>query len=276
MKARLGVCSWSLRPVSPEDLCERVRLAGFDAVQLALDPVRTGWGEARTAGALERAGLRLLSGMMAMESEDYSTLETIRRTGGVRPDQTWEANRATAAANAALARRLGIGLVTFHAGFLPHESSDPERERMIERLRELRDTFADQGVRIALETGQEGADTLLSILAELAGIGVNFDPANIVLYGMGDPIEAFRRLAPRVAQIHIKDARPASTAGEWGRETPVGEGSVDWSEFLSVYKSSGLGCDLIVEREGGEDRGADVARAATTIRGLMRELEAAR
>ena len=83
MKNRLGVCSWSLRPETPAELAERVRATGLGTVQLALDPSRTGaWSLEDTRAELEAAGTTIASGMMATRGEDYSTLETIRRTGG--------------------------------------------------------------------------------------------------------------------------------------------------------------------------------------------------
>jgi L-ribulose-5-phosphate 3-epimerase len=273
--AKLGVCSWSLRPTSALDLCERARAAGLGAVQLALDPIRTGgdgseWSEELALALCERFGLTLLSGMMAMEGEDYSTLDSIRRTGGIRPAAMWERNLAAAAADAALARRLGLRLVTFHAGFLPHDARDPERSTMIERLSILQRMFADAGVAVALETGQESAEILLAILQELADrgtpVGVNFDPANMVLYGMGDPVEALRQLAPWVQQIHIKDACVTDDVGQWGREMVVGEGQVRWAEFARMYHDAGLSCDLVIEREGGDERVKDVRTAASVVR----------
>src|SRR5262245_47799743 len=161
----LGVCSWSLRPTGPEDLAEKVRACGLRAVQLALDPIRTRrWKEAETVVALRAAGVSILSGMMGMEGEDYSTLETIRATGGVRPDGAWTGNLVAAHANADLAKRIGLGLVTFHAGFLPHERGDRVRTMMIARLRQIAEAFAARGVAVAFETGQEEAETLLGVL----------------------------------------------------------------------------------------------------------------
>ncbi|HRQ72907.1 MAG TPA: sugar phosphate isomerase/epimerase family protein [Phycisphaerales bacterium] len=274
----LGVCSWSLRPADPADLATKVRACGLDAVQLALDPIRRGdWDEAETGRTLRDAGIAVVSGMMGMKGEDYSTLETIRRTGGVRPDETWPDNLAAAEANAALAQRLGIDLVTFHAGFLPHDSADPERERMLDRLRTLAEVFGSIGVRIALETGQETADTLIAVLDDLnagpdappAPVGVNFDPANMILYGMGDPITAFTRLSRHVAQVHLKDARPTQRPGTWGTETPLGDGAVRWPDFFYVYRDADLRCDLVIERESGEQRVEEVRSAAEYVRPLL-------
>jgi len=207
-----------------------------------------------------------------MHAEDYSSLESIRRSGGVRPDTHWDINLSAARANARLARALNLTLVTFHAGFLPERRDDPERAMMLDRLRALADCFANEGADIALETGQEDAPTLLGVLDELdrPRVGVNFDPANMILYGMGDPVDALRRLAPRVRQIHIKDATPSPTPGEWGTEVVVGQGAVDWASFLGVVGSLLPQVPLIIEREAGETRIQDVrtARAFLCSRGV--------
>lgn len=271
---RVGVCSWSLRPRNAAHLAELVRQTGLAAVQLDLDPIRTGaMGLDEVREALGRVGAVVASGMMRMAGEDYSTLESIRRTGGVVPDGTWPENLAAARATAPIAAALGIDLVTFHAGFIPHDPGDPLRPVLLGRIRELAVVFAEHGVRVALETGQETADTLLELLAELEGAmpagvpapGVNFDPANMILYGMGDPIEALRRLAPRVLQLHVKDARPSPVPGEWGTEVRVGTGDVDWAAFFAVLRESGVTADLMIEREAGDDRVADIIAARDVV-----------
>jgi sugar phosphate isomerase/epimerase len=238
-------------------------------VQIALDPIREnrpGWGEIETIRALDGASIRATSGMMATAGEDYSTLESIARTGGIRPDSTWGTNLRAAQANARLARRMGIGLVTFHAGFIPHEAGE-ERTRMLRRLRTLTDVFDDCGIRIALETGQETAETLLAALAELERphVGVNFDPANMILYGMGEPVVAVARLAPRVAQVHIKDALPTAKAGTWGREMPAGMGAVDWTGFFGTLGEMGIACPLIIECEAGHAKFENAVRARDLV-----------
>jgi L-ribulose-5-phosphate 3-epimerase len=238
-------------------------------VQLALDPIRTGaWDADETLEALQHAGLRVISGMMATRGEDYSTLETIRATGGVRLDEHWEENLAAAKANAALAKRLGLGLVTLHAGFLPHDPQDPLRAVMTERLRRLIGVFAEQGVQVGLETGQEDAATLLSVLHDLRDTPprVNFDPANMILYGMGEPVAALRALAPHVAQVHVKDAIASARPGQWGTEVPAGRGQVEWRSFFDVVRTLPESVSLVIEREAGESRLEDIRAARTLIR----------
>ncbi len=241
---------------------------GAGAVQIALDPLRTrAWSQEETVATLSAAGIAIRSGMMGTEGEDYSSLESIRATGGVRPTKHWRANRTAAAENAALANRLGIRLVSFHAGFLPHERFDRERAVLIDRLREIVDLFAAEDVMTAFETGQESAQTLLDVLNELdrPTAGINFDPANMILYGMGDPVVALRLLAPHVRQIHVKDARATRVAGTWGSEVPVGDGDVDWPAFFAVVRETKLTCDLMIEREAGDDRVNDIRLARERV-----------
>jgi sugar phosphate isomerase/epimerase len=268
--APIAVCSWSLQAESPAQLVERVRATGASAVQLALTPLVEKpdvWGDC--VAALTAADIEIVSGMLETVGEDYSTLETIRVTGGVVPDATWHATRARAVEVAKVAGRHGIRLVTFHAGFIPHEAG-AERDGLFARLREIAAIFRAEGARIAFETGQESAETLAHALDALGddSIGVNFDPANMILYGMGDPVAAVRALAPRIAQVHIKDALPTKTAGTWGSEVRVGTGAVDWKAFLAAIERVPATIRLAVEREAGDDRVGDI-RAALALLGSM-------
>ena len=213
---RLGVCSWSLRPETGDELLASVSRLGLPKIQLALGPViEAPDAFGNVIGRLRDAGVVIASGMLEAVGEDYSTLETIKATGGVRPDEHWPATLARARGVAALAAAESLPLVTLHAGFIPHETSDPARLVVLDRLRTLADVFGDHGVRVGLETGQETAATLLDALGELdhENVGVNFDPANMILYGMGDPVDALRLLADHVVQIHAKDAMPTETPG---------------------------------------------------------------
>ncbi|HJO26681.1 MAG: xylose isomerase [Planctomycetes bacterium] len=280
MANRVGVCSWSLRPASVDQLVERVVGLGLDRLQLALLPIQrgthSGWDRAEVARRLRAAGIAAPSGMLEMAGEDYSTPQTIRETGGLRSDEHWPANLDAARDCARLAAFFGMGLVSFHAGFLPHDPDDPLRETMLERLRAVADHFGQEGVRLALETGQETAETLLGVLAELdrPNVGVNFDPANMLLYSMGDPVQALDCLAPHVLQVHIKDASASVEPGQWGSEVPVGTGEVDWEAFCATLDSHGLDCDLMIEREAGDRRLDDIRAARRHLESFGRRGEA--
>lgn len=237
-------------------------------MQLALDPIRTGdWDEAETAALLGRANLAVVSGMMTTEGEDYSSLSSIRETGGLRPDRTWERNLRAAQENAELATRLGVELVTLHAGFIPHDRGAAEYGTIIDRVRRVAEVFSACGVRLGLETGQETAPDLLAALADIGhpGVGINFDPANMILYGMGDPVRALGDLSAHVVQMHVKDAVPSEVAGEWGAEVPAGDGAVDWAGVFSIVRDRLPTIDLVIEREAGDRRVDDVRQAAALV-----------
>lgn len=270
MTHRVGVCSWSLLPTGPGDLVDKVRDVGVRYIQLALDPIRLGvWDEDETIDALGHAGIEVLSGMIGMKDEDYSSLESIRRTGGVRLTENWEENLATSWRSAKLASRLGLSLVTFHAGYLPADESHPERTVLIERVRAVADCFAAEGIDVGLETGQEDAPTMLSVLQQIERprVGVNFDPANMILYGNGNPEEALTTLAPYVKQLHVKDAKPATQRGHWGTETVAGAGAVVWSDLLERVERIEPAIDFVIEREGGDKRVKDVKAALRLLQG---------
>ncbi len=267
---RIAVCSWSLRPESPRALADRLHALGVGCVQLSLVPCAMDplWHDG--IEVLRGEGIEVVSGMLAMAGEDYSTLESIAATGGVRSDAHWGANLDRALQVAAIAQRYDIALVTFHGGFLPHDAADPRRRTMLERIGLVADALARHGVACALETGQESAPTLIAALEALAphGVGVNFDPANMVLYGMGDPLESAKALAPWIRQVHIKDAQPTERAGTWGRDVPVGEGVVPWADFLRVVaplRWRGQPVHLAIERESGRCRDADIAQALSLL-----------
>jgi sugar phosphate isomerase/epimerase len=269
---RLAVCSWSLRPNSPIELLDALAATGIARVQLALDPLRETPAVWSTFPDLARArGVTIASGMFGTIGEDYSTLETIKRTGGVLPDATWEANWRNIQAVAELAARLGLKLVTFHAGFLPHEESDPAFAKLLDRIERIAARFAQHGIALGFETGQETADTLAAFLRHLnrPGVGVNFDPANMLLYDKGDPIQALRTLGPWLKQCHIKDARRTRVPGTWGEEVATGTGEVNWPAFLATLDALSYRGDLCIEREAGEQRVADIRTARLHLESLV-------
>jgi len=157
--------------------------------------------------------------------------------------------------------------VTFHAGFLPHDQADADFKKLLERLRQVSDLFADYGLELGLETGQETGETLSQFLEVLdrPNVGVNFDPANIILYDKGDPLDALRTLSPWLRQCHIKDATRTKKPGVWGEEVATGTGQVDWPGFFRVLREVGYNGYLAIEREAGKQRLQDIRAARQHI-----------
>ena len=269
----LGVCSWSFqKPL--DDVAAEMKKLGLTRIHLALQPFLEGGsrhGAAEGAAALDRVKARLASGewklsatMIGFPQEDYSTLDTIKKTGGVVPDDAWEANKKIVVAGAKLSAELKSPVLTLHAGFL--DESDPVAlKKYTDRVKFIVDTCGEAGVPVAFETGQETAADLAKFMPTVPGAGVNFDPANMILYAKGNPVEAVRTLAPWIRHVHLKDAVLTKKPGTWGTEVPWGDGEVDAPRFLAELKAAGYKGNFAIEREGGNDRTGDIALAAKRL-----------
>ena len=271
---RIGVCSWSYqRPL--REVADEMAKIGVKGIDLALTPFvapdgRHGVEEGEEALAFAKAQFasgawRLFATMISFPQEDYSTLDTIRKTGGVVPDDCWPRNREIAAAAAELSGTLGAPYMLFHAGFLD-ESNPAAYAAYVERVSFVRDACAQAGVQLILESGQETAEDLARFLRDVPGLYVNFDPANMILYGKGRPMEALETLVPWIRKIHVKDADATAVPGTWGTERPWGEGQVGGAAFIDALNGLGFTGNLTIEREGGDDRAGDIARAAARLR----------
>ena len=265
---KLAVCSWSLQPESPEALLDKVQEIGIPRLQIALDPFRENpavWNKFHDMA--KQRGVTCVSGMFGTIGEDYTTMESIKKTGGVVPDETWPQNWKNIQEIASLAQQMGLKLVTFHAGFLPHDDSHPDFKKLLERIAQIADLFAKKSLELGFETGQEEAGTLRTFLEKLGrkNVGVNFDPANMILYDKGNPIEALRTLAPFLKQCHIKDANKTKKTGEWGEEVPAGTGQVDWKAFFRTLKELRYDGWCCIEREAGTQRVADIGAARKMV-----------
>jgi sugar phosphate isomerase/epimerase len=207
--------------------------------------------------------------MLGFPGEDYTTPQSIKETGGF-GKPAWREERMKRM-EWALERTLAMGLsdLTLHAGFLP-EVGDPDRPAMLDTLAKAGDLAAVKGVTLAFETGQETAGLLRRTLDEIRSpsIKVNFDPANMLLYDMGDPIRAVEILGPDIRSVHVKDARRPTVKGQWGEEVPLGQGEVNIARFIKTLKSVGYSGPLIIEREVGDQAGRlrDVAHGLQHLR----------
>jgi L-ribulose-5-phosphate 3-epimerase len=272
----IGVCSWSLQVKSVAELKRLLDQLGVNVTQIACgDPVHASWDEGEAMPEAARAsGLVMTGAMLGFPGEDYTTPQTIKRTGGfgdpaLRPERLerlrWALDRTVA---------LGLTDLMLHAGFLP-EPSDPDRGPFLETLSEAGRLAAEAGVTLAFETGQETAELLRRTLDDLnaPNIKVNFDPANMLLYDMGDPIAAVELLGPRIRSVHVKDARRPRTPGQWGEEVPLGQGEVDVRRFVQTLRRVGYQGPLVIEREVGDQasRMRDIAHGIAFLRECLSE-----
>ena len=257
----IGVCSWSLQ-TDVAGVAEAMNKIGIEHVHLAVRGALGAEGDDYLA-AVQKQNWTVSATMIDFPQEDYSTLDSIKVTGGVVPDEYWEQNRKLFQGAAELTVKLGVQYLSMHAGFI--DESDPAyTKKFYDRIRYLADVAGENDIVLLLETGQETAQELRHFLEELnhPAVGVNFDPANMILYDKGDPIEAVQVLAPWVKHIHIKDAIRTQQPGTWGAEVPWGDGQVQPEAFLNALKDIEFEGALAIEREAGDDRFGDVKLAA--------------
>jgi sugar phosphate isomerase/epimerase len=222
--------------------------------------------------AARAAGFALTGAMLGFPGEDYTTPQTIQRTGGfgdpkTRPERLerlqWALDRT---------RALGLADLMLHGGFIP-EPGDPDRKPFLDTLGKVSALAAAKGVTVALETGQETADLLRRTLDELkcGNLKVNFDPANMLLYDKGDPLRAVEILGPDIRSVHVKDANRPTTPGQWGTEVPLGQGQVNIRAFVQTLQKVGYRGSLCIEREVGDQAGrlADLAHGIRYLRDCL-------
>ena len=125
----------------------------------------------------------------------------------------------------------------------------------------MRDECRKYGVTLILESGQETAEDLAAFMPKVQGVGINFDPANMILYAKGKPMQALHVLYPWIKQVHVKDACETKVPGTWGTEVPWGEGEVGGKAFIAELEGLGYKGNYVIEREGGEKRISEINNA---------------
>jgi sugar phosphate isomerase/epimerase len=236
---------------------------------LSLEGAAEKWDSALTA-----ENFIPITAVCSYVGEDYADIPTVANTVGLVPKATRRERIDRTKEVSQLARQLGIDSVGCHIGVIPPDHSDALYHDIIQVARELCDTCKENGQFFTLETGQEPAAPLLRFIEEVdrPNLKINFDPANMILYGTGDPIEALGVLGKQVVSVHCKD-------GDWplrekpeslGQEVRLGTGVVDFPAFISKLKEIGYTGPLIIEREepDQEKKTADVHHAVTLLRKL--------
>ncbi len=225
--------------------------------------------------ALAAEGFTLVTLFAAYDGESYSDLPTVQRTVGFIPPETREARIRRTLELSDFAAKLGVGSVACHIGFVPEDAADPDYIAVREAVRTVCQHAARHGQTFALETGQEPARALLQFIKEVdrENLGINFDPANMILYGTGEPVEALRVVRERVLSVHLKDGTwpPKDNPEALGTEVPLGQGDVNIARFVEALRETGFTGPLNVERET-EDQEARLREMAAGIE-LLRSLE---
>ena len=190
------------------------------------------------------------------KGESYADIPTVLETVGIVPPAMRAARVQEMKEIADFAHMLQCNVVALHLGFIPHDKSDPLYGEVVEVTRDILDHCKNNNQNLHLETGQETAAGLLEFIADVErdNLFINFDPANMILYGTGEPIEALRQVGALVRSVHCKDATWADNPGvEWGAEVPLNDGAVGMEDYLRTLDEIGYTGPLTIEREISED-----------------------
>ncbi len=182
------------------------------------------------------------------------------------------ARRVEALCKAArMAAAVGIGSITTHVGFIPEDPNDPVFADVVEALKVVAGTCAEGGIDFLFETGQETPVTLLRTI-QAVGTGnlyINLDPANLILYGKANPVDALDVFGTYVRNTHAKDGLYPTDGTHLGKEVPIGEGKVDFPALIGKLKALGYAGPLSIEREiSGPQQIADIQAAVEYLRPL--------
>ncbi|HBH52275.1 MAG TPA: Fe-S cluster assembly protein HesB [Planctomycetaceae bacterium] len=226
------------------------------------------------------AGITITCVFGGFEGESYADIPTTARTVGLVPRETRAARLAEMTEISDFTKLLGCDTVGMHIGFVPADRAGSDYKELVSCTRDLLDHVAGNGQKMHLETGQESADHLLEFIhdVERSNLFINFDPANMILYGTGNPIDALKQVGKYVRSVHCKDAKWASEGKrgiEWGSEVALGEGDVGMETYLRTLLAIGYTGPLTIEREIAHDRvrqKADIGAAVTLLTDLRRKI----
>ena len=227
---------------------------------------------------LEELNIQLTAVFGGFEGESYADIPTVERTVGLVPSETRAARLQEMKEISDFARLLGCEVIALHLGFVPHDTTSASYQEVIDVTRQLCDHATRNDQAVHLETGQETADGLLTFLSSVqrSNLFINFDPANMILYGTGEPIEALKKVGKFVRSVHCKDATWSDQPGvTWGREVALGEGQVNFEAYLGALRDIGYRGPLTIEREipqEPERQKAEIGNAAKLLVDLRKKL----
>lgn len=233
---------------------------------------RTAEAAERLQAQLDSIGVQCTAVFGGFDGESYADIPTVVETIGLVPTATRESRLREMIEIADFAARLNCDTVALHLGAVPEDASHPEFDAIVKATQQLCDHCASQSQFVHLETGQETAEGLIHFIDQTGrdNLKINFDPANMILYGVSEPLEALRKLATHVRSVHCKDATWSDKPGEtWGAEVPLGEGQVDVAAYLRLLKEIGYDGPLTIEREIPQEPDRQLAEIQSAVQLLQ-------
>lgn len=170
------------------------------------------------------------------------------------------------------AKKIGVQDLVTHVGFLPENPNERNYWDVIYALRHLADKCRQNEQYFLFETGQETPVTLLRAIQDMGceNVGINFDPANLILYGKANPVDALDTIGKYIRGVHGKDGFYPTDGRCLGEETALGEGKVNYPALIKRLKEVGYDGDITIEREiSGEKQKEDILKAKEILEKLI-------
>jgi L-ribulose-5-phosphate 3-epimerase len=173
------------------------------------------------------------------------------------------------------ANKIGVRDVITHVGFIPENPHDSEYFGLIKSLQDLIAQLAEYGCNFLFESGQETPVTLLRTIKDIGmkNVGINLDPANLIMYGKANPVDALDVFGQYVLGVHAKDGLYPTDGYSLGLEMPLGEGKVDFEKLIPKLFSCGYRGAITIEREiSGEQQLKDIKKAKQILDRIISSL----
>ena len=255
----------------PDAAMAKVRDLGLPTAQIFVDEFEPGLIE-RLRQALEKHGIEPTALVVGGPGKEIWDFYQGPLTIGLVPRATRDARMAHIKKASDFAKQCGIEAVQTHCGFIPENPNDPVYQETVAAIRELASYCKRNGQNFRYETGQETPITLVRTIQDVGtdNQGVNFDLANLILYGKANPVDAIELLGPYIQGIHAKDGLWPTNPKELGEEVPIGKGKVDFRRIITRLKELDYRGAVTIEREiSGPQQMEDVRTAKTYLEGLI-------
>jgi sugar phosphate isomerase/epimerase len=276
---QVGVMFWTGGELgveaSADQIVRSVKSLGVSCGQLGLHgtadlgpAAQKAWTE-----AFAKHNLTVVTVFPAYKGESYAAVESVQKTVGFMPPGTRQEREKRTYESSDFAKAIGVSELATHIGYVPEDTSDPDYVAVRDMVRRVCDHCAKNGQTFALETGQEPGAVLKEFIEDVdrPNLRVNFDPANMILYGSGEPLPALELVKDWVETVHCKDGTWPKAKGTLGSETPLGKGDVGMDRFVAKLKEIGYTGPLTIEREIlGEAQRADILEAIALLERLRK------